>query len=148
VDGHAVASANGNVKKAQGVITRERREHRRKKKPRKIDVKPSPLADAALAYDKATQKAEGACRCAEECERPRERKALVPPMTDGAGDYAVGFDDFFLKEYERISEAYFSTMNPISQFMRHYLAVASLPPAIVALFGRNDPNNIPSTLRA
>jgi hypothetical protein len=62
-------------------------------------------------------------------------------LTDVPGEHALGFDDFFLKEYERISEAYFSTMNSISQFMRHYLAVASLPPAIVVLFGRNDPNN-------
>ena len=66
-------------------------------------------------------------------------------MTDGTGEHALRFDDFFLKEYERISEAYFSTMNSISQFMRHYLAVASLPPAIVVLFGRNDPNNTVGT---
>jgi hypothetical protein len=66
-------------------------------------------------------------------------------MTDGARPIALGFDDFFMKEYERISEAYFSTMNSISQFMRHYLAVASLPPAVVVLFGRNDPNNTVGT---
>ena len=46
------------------------------------------------------------------------------------------FDDFFLKEYQRISEAYFSTMNSISQFMKHYVALASIPLALAALFGR------------
>lgn len=43
------------------------------------------------------------------------------------------FDDFFLKEYERISEAHFSTQASISQFMRHYIAVASVPLALVVL---------------
>ena len=46
------------------------------------------------------------------------------------------FDDFYLKEYERISEAYFSTMNSIAQFIGFYLAVASLPPAAVVIFGK------------
>jgi hypothetical protein len=49
---------------------------------------------------------------------------------------AADFDDFFLKEYERISEAYFSTMNSISQFMKHYLVVASLPIAFLAFLVR------------
>lgn len=45
------------------------------------------------------------------------------------------FDDFLLKEYERISEAYFSTMNSIAQFIGFYLTVASVPAAAIVIFG-------------
>lgn len=49
---------------------------------------------------------------------------------------SAGFDDFLLKEYERISEAHFSAWNSISQFIRYYFVVASVPPAIAALLSR------------
>jgi hypothetical protein len=52
LNGHGAAGVNRNGKKAQGIITRERRDRDRKTKPRKIEVKPSPLAEAVLAYDK------------------------------------------------------------------------------------------------
>ncbi len=46
------------------------------------------------------------------------------------------FDDFLIKEYDRISEAHFSTMTAIAQFMRLYLAVASVPPAAIAFLAK------------
>lgn len=46
------------------------------------------------------------------------------------------FDSFFLKEYDRISEAYFKTVATIAEFMRHYLTIVAVPPAVAVVFAK------------
>jgi len=46
------------------------------------------------------------------------------------------FDDFFLREYDRISEAYFKTVASISEFMKHYMTIVSVPPALLVLMAK------------
>src|SRR4051812_21065304 len=50
----------------------------------------------------------------------------------------LDFDDFFLKEYDRISEAYFKIVASVSEFMKHYLTIVSVPPALLVIFGKPE----------
>jgi len=48
------------------------------------------------------------------------------------------FDDFQLKEYERIVEAHFKTADAISSFFRYYLVIMALPATAAVLLSGHD----------
>lgn len=58
------------------------------------------------------------------------------------GGKAKAFEDYQLKEYERIAEAHFKTADAISSFFRYYLVIMALPATAAAFFwwhGEREP---------
>ena len=58
-------------------------------------------------------------------------------MTNNGADHNDGprtsLEKFLLEEYSNIAQAFFNTVESISSFMKHYIAVASVPPALAVL---------------
>ncbi len=44
------------------------------------------------------------------------------------------FDEFLISEYNNIAQAFFNTVNSISEFFKHYIVIVSLPISIAVIF--------------
>ena len=61
-----------------------------------------------------------------------------PQRAKGAQESKTPFDEFLLAEYDNIAQAHFNTVDSLSSFIKHYIAIASIPRALAALFLDSD----------
>lgn len=50
-----------------------------------------------------------------------------------ASESKNSFDEFLLAEYNNIAQAHFNTVNSLANFIKHYIAIASVPLAAAAI---------------
>src|SRR5262245_38859266 len=67
--------------------------------------------------------------------------ATEPPNASDYGKTASSFENFLLAEYNNIAQAHFNTVDSLSNFVKHYIAIASIPFAL-AVFVFNNAENL------
>ena len=73
-----------------------------------------------------------------------------PQKDNGLQGSKTPFEEFLLAEYDNIAHAHFNTVDSLSSFIKHYIAIASIPLAVAAIFFDTDrvaAAELPSILR-
>jgi uncharacterized HAD superfamily protein len=70
--------------------------------------------------------------------QPKAGNISERPSQSGASGVETPFEQFLLAEYDHIAHAHFNMVESLSNFIKHYIAIASIPFAIAAVFLDSD----------
>lgn len=72
-------------------------------------------------------------------------RADSPQQDTGSQESKTLFERFLLAEYDNIAHAHFNTVDSLSNFIKHYIAIASIPFAVALIFLDADKLNAVGT---